>query len=399
MRLAFLLPSLDAGGAQRQFVQLAVGLAARGHEVLFVACVPGGPHWDSLIGPANMRRVALMPRPADGRLGIGRRLPTIVWRLARELRRHRSQIVYSALHIANLLAWLATAGGRTMPLCWGMRAARHDLAWRQRLPLELCRLASPQVALLVANSSAGLAACRTQGFRPARAEIVPNGIDVDRFRPDLAGRQRVRAEWGLADMSVAIGVVARLVPIKDHPTFLAAAAAVRPGHPMARFVLVGDGPASHRQTLLAEVARLGLAGSVVWAGERSDMAAVYSALDVLCLSSASEGFPNVVAEAMACGVPVVATDVGDARSIAGGLGEIAPCRDPGALATALTGFLSMDTDRRRELGNAGRARIVTCYSEPTMIARTEALLVETIVAARRVPRSRQLGLSPRTGEE
>ena len=85
------------------------------------------------------------------------------------LRRNRIQIVYSALHSANLLAWLATAGGRTVPLCWGMRAARHDLAWRQRVPLDLCRLASSRVALLIANSSAGLAAYQTLGFRPKRA--------------------------------------------------------------------------------------------------------------------------------------------------------------------------------------------------------------------------------------
>jgi glycosyltransferase involved in cell wall biosynthesis len=399
MRVAVLLPSLDAGGAQRQFVQLAGALAARGHEVLFVVCVPGGAHWEGLAGRAGVRRIALAPRPANGRLGIGPRLPTIVRRLAQVLRHNRIQIVYSALHIANLLAWLATAGGRTIPLCWGMRAARHELAWRQRLPLDLCRLISPSVALLVANSSAGLAAYRAQGFRPMRAEIVPNGIDVDRFRPDPAARERVRAEWGLPNASIAIGLVARLVPIKDHPTFLAAAARLRSSHPTTRFVLVGDRPSSHRQALAAEAARLGLAGHMVWAGERTDMAGVYSAVDVLCLSSVSEGFPNVLAEAMACGLPVVATDVGDARSIVGDLGEIVPPRDPDALATALDRCLSLGAGWRRDVGEAGRARIVALYSEPTMIARTEALLVETVGRAQPAPASRPAGLPARTIKE
>ena len=378
MRAAFLLPSLAAGGAQRQFALLAQNMAARGHEVLFVTCVPGGPYWNELAAADGVRLVALAERDRTSHLGIGRRLPVMSWRLARLLRQNRTEIVYSALHIANLLAWLATGGGRTVALCWGIRAAHQDLVWRQRLPYELCRLLSGSVDLLVANSSAGLNAYRECGYRPRHAEVIPNGIDVDRFRPDPLCRDQVRAEFGLAEAETAVGVVGRLVPVKDHPTFLAAAARLRGEHPQARFVLVGDGPSGYRRSLIDEAARLGLGGQIVWAGERADMARVYNGLDLLCLPSASEGFPNVLAEAMACGVPAVATDVGDARGILGDTGEVVPPREPAALASALAHSLVLSADRRRKMGEAARARIIARYAVPAMIARTEAALVEAI---------------------
>ena len=378
MRAAFLLPSLAAGGAQRQFVLLAQSMAARGHEVLFVTCVPGGPYWNELAAADGVRLVALAERDRTSRLGIGRRLPAMSWRLARLLRQSRTEIVYSALHIANLLAWLATGGGRTVALCWGIRAAHQDLVWRQRLPYELCRLLSGSVDLLVANSSAGLNAYRECGYRPRHAEVIPNGIDADHFRPDPLCRDQIRAELGLAEPETAVGVVGRLVPVKDHPTFLAAAARLRGEHPQARFVLVGDGPSGYRRSLIDEAARLGLGGQIVWAGERSDMARVYNGLDLLCLPSASEGFPNVLAEAMACGVPAVATDVGDARGILGDTGEVVPPREPAALASALAHSLVLSADRRRRMGEAARARIIARYAVPAMVARTEAALVEAI---------------------
>jgi len=319
--------------------------------------------------------------------------------LAHELHENRTEIVYSGLHSANLLAWVAALGGRTVPLCWGMRAARQDLGWRQRIPLELCRLASPSVRLLIANSAAGLATCQAHGYRPRRAEIVPNGIDVERFRPDPVGRGQVRAEWGVPDMASVIGLVARLTPVKDHPTFLAAAARLRAHLPETYFVLVGGGPASYRQTLSAEAARLGLTERLVWAGERADMARVYSAFDLLSLSSASEGFPNVLAEAMACGVPAVATDVGEARSILGGLEDIVPPGDPEALAAALGRHLSLTPAQRREIGEAGRSRIAAHYGVTAMLARTEALLTETLSMHHRTASPRRVGTSPRAIED
>ncbi len=112
--------------------------------------------------------------------------------------------------------------------------------------------------------------------------------------------------------------------MKDHVTFLRAAAQIAKGSNALRFVCVGDGPSGYRRELQGRARGLGLTDRFVWAGKRTDMPAVYNALDILCQSSASEGFPNVIAETMACGVPCVATDVGDSARIVGGMGVIVP---------------------------------------------------------------------------
>ena len=380
MKLLLLLPSLDAGGAQRQFVQLAHAMARRGHEVVCVALVPGGPYWDDLVENPSLRVLALEARRRPGRLGLSHRLPATALRLAAFVRRERPDLLYSALHIANLFAWLATLGGRTVPVVWGMRAASQELRWRRRLPYELCRLASGRIDLLIANSATGLAAHTVRGYRARQDAVIPNGIDTDLFRPDLGARSALRREWGVAEDEPLVGIVGRLVPVKDHPTFLAAAAALAPGCPNARFVCIGDGPSAHRERLVRQAQELGIAERLRWAGEQRDMPRVYNALDLLCLSSSSEGFPNVLAEAMSCGVPCVATAVGDVATILGDIGGIVPPGDPAALAEAMHRVLVLSPDQRHALGAAARARIVERFGLDAMVAGTEAALLAVLTA-------------------
>src|SRR5262249_22922639 len=144
--------------------------------------------------------------------------------------------------------------------------------------------------------------------------------------------QALRNAWGLSPNAFVIGCVARLDPMKDHANFLAAAAHFMGNNPDARFVCVGDGPSRYRDQLKALTHSLGVADHVLWVGQMRDVKAAFNAFDIATLSSAfGEGFPNVIGEAMACGVPVVATEVGDARQIIGEFGEIAPAGQPEAL--------------------------------------------------------------------
>lgn len=237
----------------------------------------------------------------------------------------------------------------------------------------MCRWVAPSVPLTISNSEAGhvLAA---RNYRCQKHIVVFNGIDVDRFRPDPQGRARVRAEWNIPANQMLIGLVGRLAPEKDHPTFLHAAARLAAGCRDVRFVLVGDGSRPYRERLLQLSGELGLEDSLVWAGTRSDMPAVYSALDVLCLASFTyEGFPNVVAEAMACGVPCVVTNVGDSALIVGELGIVVPRADPQALAAGLGKMLEgLDAIQPHRL----RQRIVSRFSVETMVVATERALLE-----------------------
>ena len=163
-----------------------------------------------------------------------------------------------------------------------------------------------------------------------------------------------------------LGAVGRLDPMKDHETLLQAFATAAAADPGLWLACVGDGTPERRAALRARADALGVGARVAWSDGRGDVERLYAAFDVLVSSSAyGEGFSNVLGEAMACGVPCVATDVGDAREILGELGWIVAPRDPGALAAALA-----EAARTRPAPQGLRARIVETYGVDALVART-----------------------------
>jgi glycosyltransferase involved in cell wall biosynthesis len=193
------------------------------------------------------------------------------------------------------------------------------------------------------------------GYRPRRAEIVPNGIDTQRFRPDANLRAAVRRELGIPAEAIVLAHVARINPMKDHDCFLAAMAEL----PDLRALLIGTGTEHlpDRPNLL----RL---------GRRDDVERLLPAADLIVSSSAfGEGFSNALSEGMACGLPAVSTDVGDAALIVGDTGAVVPPRDPRALASAISALASEDTAVRAERARRARARIVEEFSLERSVAR------------------------------
>ena len=205
--------------------------------------------------------------------------------------------------------------------------------------------------------------------------VIPNGIDTERFFPNRRLGRRVREEWKVGDEKLLIGMVGRFHPMKDHANFLRAAALLVGERDDVCFVCVGNGTASYGNELRRLGDRLGLAGRLVWAGVRKDMSAVYNAFDVMTSSSAyGEGFSNVVGEAMACGVPCVATDVGDSAWIVGETGQVVAAKDPDALANGWREILLLSEARRATLGRAARQRILKEFAPIRLAQRTEDAL-------------------------
>src|SRR5262249_16572772 len=247
--------------------------------------------------------------------------------------------------------------------------------WLHRVLYILeCRL-SNVADLIIANSEAGLDYAAAHGFPRVRMLVIPNGIDPESFRPDGEARQRVRAEWRIDADQKLVGLVARLDPMKDHPTFLKAASLLAKEREDLVFVCVGDGPEAYTRDLMEMSEQLGLATRVIWTGSRADLPAVYNALDLLVPSSVSEGFPNVIGEAMACGLPCVATDVGDSRLIVGNHSEIVPPRDAEALKLAIAKCLSRP-NRDGSEAHFRRQRIVERFSIRELEVRTETALLQ-----------------------
>jgi glycosyltransferase involved in cell wall biosynthesis len=368
-RVVVLLRKLDVGGAERQIIEFARGCSGSNVDLTLVSFYDGGELLEDATGIEGVRCVSL------GKRGRWDTLSFLVraWRTIRAL---RPDVVYGYQTIANEFSLVIgrLVGARVV---WGIRASNIDHAqygWAWRLMFRVGVLLSRFADLIIANSEAGARFVADQGYPADRLVVIPNGINTDQFAPDRAAGQSLRREWGIPVTAPVVGLVARLDPIKDHETFLRAAAMVHTSRPDVRFVCVGDGDATYRRQLLERTRELGLEAAVTWIGTERRMAAVMSAFDVLCSASVAEGFSNVVGEAMACGTPCVVTDVGDSARVVADCGSVVPPSSPQALSDALLSLLALEPDARMLLGTEGRKRVAEHFSVPRLVARTMAVL-------------------------
>jgi glycosyltransferase involved in cell wall biosynthesis len=377
MKILFLSRLLHRGGAERQLVTLACALKRRGHEPVVALFYATGP----LLAELEQAGVRVVPLHKRGRWDMA----GFVARWVRLARAERPDVLHPYLSGPNLLCVLLKPllGA---PVVWGLRMAQLDTTpydWFQRILYGVQPLASRWADLIICNSHAGRAVAVASGYPAERTVVVPNGIDVARFRPDAAHRTRARAAWGMADDELVVGIVGRLDPVKDHPTFLHAAARLAACTEAVRFVCVGDDPQGRRPALQTLAGTLGLGERLLWLEGQGAMEAVYPAFDLLVSSSSGEGFPNVVAEAMACGVPCAVTDVGDSAWIVGETGAVAPPGDPDALCRAMLEVLGRRSPARSA---QARARVVEHFSVDALAEKTLGLLAS--VRQRRAGHSR-----------
>jgi glycosyltransferase involved in cell wall biosynthesis len=371
MKLLFLVRDLAVGGSQRQLALLAAALARGGHDVAVVVLYPGGA-LEALLGDSGARLLSI---------GKSSRWHAIapLTRLRRLFLSERPDLIYAFLPTQTTIAALLLPPRLGTKLVFGLRAAGMQLDHYDALNALTYRSEawlSGRADLIIANARAVRADAIARGLPADRIAVVANGIDTELMRPDAAAGRARRGAWGLSADAFVIGCVARLDPMKDHATLLRAAADFARENSDARFVCVGDGPLREELGRLAH--SLALADRVVWAGEIADTRAAYNAFDIATLPSAfGEGFPNAVGEAMACGIPVAATDVGDVRAIAGGTGDVVPPKNPEALCAAWQRLRARLT-REPALGEAARSSIVSNYSLEIMVRRTEDLLSQLV---------------------
>jgi glycosyltransferase involved in cell wall biosynthesis len=264
---------------------------------------------------------------------------------------------------------------------WSLRASNVDYAQYDRaaqLAFNIGSKLSGFANLIIVNSHAGKQHHIVHGYCEAHMLVIPNGIDTEQYRPKPEAGRQVRAGWGLTSDQYVIGLVGRLDILKDHPTFLRAAAILTQEQPQVRFVCVGNGPIAYATELQALAQSMGLEKQIIWTGGLNDMPAVYSALDLLTSTSFSEGFSNVIGEAMACEVACVVTNVGDSALIVGETGLVVPPKDPIALAQAWRDWLNLSDSERQARGAQARARIESEFNLRAMVTKTAAALEELL---------------------
>jgi glycosyltransferase involved in cell wall biosynthesis len=367
-----LITGLESGGAERMLSRL-VARTDPGRFRSVVVSVTTAGNMASSVARAGVELITL---------GIQRGVPDPrgLFRLARILRAVQPEILQTWLYHSDFLGLIVKQLGHVPHLLWNVRCSDMSLASLSPVGAVLRQMLSWCSAVpdaVIVNSQAGRLFHERIGYHPRRWEYVPNGFDTDELRPNLEARGHLRAELGIGDETIVIGSPARFHPMKDHRTFLKAAATLAAARPEVCFALIGAGIEPSNRTLARAIAEGGIRDRVWLLGERNDMAAVYAALDIATLSSAyGEGFSNVLGEAMACGLPCVATEIGDASELLGQTGIVVPARDPGALAAAWQALLELGPDGRRSLGGEARARIVGEYGLGSAVARYEALYDE-----------------------
>lgn len=373
MKIVFLARSLGLGGAERQLVELAKGLHRRGHDVSVAVFYSGHP----LDADLERAGVPLHDLGKRGRWDVA----GFAARLLRLLRTERPGILHSYLSVPNMLAAISAPLLPSTAIVWGVRASNLSVEhydWLTRLTERAGVLLARSADRILVNSAAGFAHHVRLGYPESRMRVIENGIDTDRFVRDALRGTAMRANWGISTDQVLIGLVGRLDPMKGHRSFLEAASRIAATTERVRFVCVGSGKPEFAAALRRDAARLGLAERLVWQEALPDPVPVYSALDCLCSASTfGEGFPNVVAEAMACEVPCVVTDVGDSARIVRCPRYIARPGDAPSLFRAIVDLVA-DLDSGRLDRKALRRRILEEFSLESLVNRTESALVEAL---------------------
>jgi len=379
IRILFLTRTLGIGGRERQLVTLVKGLDKTRFDVTVVTFYDGGEFGDELKQAPGVQALSLCKK---GRWDLG----AFALRLPAVMRKVRPHIVHGYGMVANELSWLMGRLYRAR-VVWGMRTLAPEISTQDRLlrilnKLRLGERLFSRVDLIIVNSQAGFRSLVSRGYPGQRMSVIPNGIDTDYFSPiEEFEKEAIHKRWGVSSDCLVVGLIARINPNKGHQTFLRAAALLRDLYPTVRYVCVGSGPDAYITEQQALSQELGIADRVVWAGWEQDMPLVYNSINIAnTISEEREGFPNAVAEAMACGIPCVVTDVGDAAFIVGDTGTVVPVKDPASLARAWERLLMISADERRAMGVLARQRIQTQFSVPTLIERMTGAL-ETLVAS------------------
>ena len=368
-KMVFFIRSLNAGGAERQLFITAAGLAELGYDVTVLTLYSGGFYANELA----KTKVQLLSLDKKGRWDQ----LAFLFRLFKVLRRHSPDVIYSYMGAANILAVLLRAFIIPVHIVWGVRASNVDLdeydwlsRWSYWLECKLSRFAD----VIIANSNAGLEYAVEHGFPRQKITVILNGIDIERFYPDKSAGDQRRKLWGIAENESLVGVVGRIDPMKGIPVFLEAVAMIKQQHSHVRFVWVGIGEANYEKAMRELATQLNLDDVLIWAGHHTDMTAVYNAFDIACSSSYGEGFPNVLGEAMACGVPCVVTDVGDSALVVGETGKVVPAKDSKALSSAWHEMLLLNDEAIMSLSVSARKRVMNEFSVKALLDKTGMIM-------------------------
>ena len=366
--MALLIRRLGFGGAERQLVNLANGLSSLDHQILIATYYASGELERYCTGQ-NLRIVCLEKRGRWDLLGY-------MDRLGQTINDFQPDIVYSFSSSTNLLSYFLGFRLNVKPvLVWRIATSYIDYSkydWSARLVVLAERLISRRITHVISNSFAGAEFAVHKGFSREIIEVIPNGITTPDVSIAPTSNTQTRLSLGLPIEGLLIGLVGRIDHMKGHSVLLDALYDLVSRGTTCQLVFVGDGDRSLKLTLQRKIEKLKLDNLVHWLPALNEIGPLYEALDFLVCPSRGEGFPNVLAEGMAHGKIVIASDVGDNRLIVKNRDFIFPSADPSALARTLEYVINLSESEKAFWQAQGVAKIKKDYSIQKYIERTES---------------------------
>ena len=290
--------------------------------------------------------------------------PLALIRLTKRLSALRPDVVHTWMYHADLLGGIAARLAGVPALAWCIRNSNLDKGKTKgmtRLVARACGLLSKAVPdLILSCSDVAVDSHVAIGYDRNKMRVIPNGFELQRFKPDPAARDGIRTELGLSPDVPLVGLIGRYDPQKNHEGFFKAATQIHDLVPNAHFVLAGKDVTESNPALAAAIDRAGVRAVTHMLGPRTDVPRLMASFDVLALSSHGEAFPNVLGEAMASGVPCVVTDVGDSAQIVGDTGMVVRQGDMNGLAHAIVSLLQAPA-KRQCLAERARERVIAHF--------------------------------------
>jgi glycosyltransferase involved in cell wall biosynthesis len=371
-----IISGLEVGGAEMALYRLVLEFRGSDYAHTVIALTPEGGMF-SRFTEAGIHLIVLDVR----------RSPVRHWlRLYRLIRSQRPDIVQTWLYHADLLGGLAARAAGNRNVIWGIRTTDVDggCARATAVVRRACASLSRWIPhTIVCVAEAALRSHRQVGYDAGRMVVVGNGFDLAALTVQLSQRIQLRMQCGLDAEHVVLGTLGRFNLDKDHANFVKAAGQLAQQHAHLRFLMVGMGLDGANEELRGWIAATGHPDRFILLGERRDVAVCLSAMDIFCLSSRTEAFPNVLGEAMAMGLPCVTTDVGDAAVLVADTGVVVPRANPDALAHGVGELIARGPGYYRQLGQQARERIHTVFTMDCMRKRFE-VIYDSVMNGRRV---------------
>lgn len=374
MRIFLFIRSLGLGGAERQLLTLAEGLSIH-HDVTVLTFYDDLEYKFYNVKNRKYRYINLKKK---GRWDIF----VFAWRFLSEVRCLDPHVIYAFMNTASIFSLLSRLVSSRIKIIWGIRSSNMKLEnygfIQKFLRLIECKV-SVFSDLVISNSYEGKIQAKRDGYKARNFKVIPNGIDVGLFNFCSEHRKELRSTYNIKQNVFVIGCVARHDPMKGLEQFLEAIKIHLNSFPETIFIQIGSGDKSYSVHLTEMAKNLGINKSILWVGKCINSAPYYSVMDLFASSSIyGEGFSNSIAEAMSSKVPVVVTNVGDAKRVVGEIGIIVRPNDPDALAREWGRVQCQKQELRKQIGIQSRNWIEGQFSPERMVKRTE-VCVESIL--------------------